>query len=108
MSAPSKSNTPTPATTTQSKDWMKAATLELNAGTNDETKVVFACSCLALFAAPYYIVMAKQGERKWHKQARLAEQERQRREQEEAEHKVREEVECKVKEEAERKAADER
>ncbi|KIM52956.1 hypothetical protein SCLCIDRAFT_32235 [Scleroderma citrinum Foug A] len=81
MSAPSKSNTPTPATTTQSKDWTKAATLELNAGTDNETE---------------------------HKQARLVEQERQHWEQEEAECKAREEVEHKAKEEAERKAVDER
>ena len=92
MSAPSKSNTPTPAITTHSKDWTKAATLELNARTDDKTEVV----------------VAKQGERKRHKQARLAEQERQHWEQEEAEHKAREEVECKAKEKAERKAVDER
>ncbi|KIM50167.1 hypothetical protein SCLCIDRAFT_34587 [Scleroderma citrinum Foug A] len=54
MSAPSKSNTPTPATANQSKGWTKAATPELNARTDDETKVV----------------MAKQGEQKQHKQAR--------------------------------------
>ena len=69
MSAPSKSNTPTPATANQSKGWTKAATPELNARTDDETKVV----------------MAKQGEQKQHKQARLAEQERQHQEQEERE-----------------------
>ena len=72
MSAPSKSNTPMPATTTQSKDWMKAVTLELNAGTDDETEVI----------------MVKQGELKQHKQARLAEQERQCQKQEEREHKM--------------------
>ena len=75
---------PTPATVSQSKDWTKAATPELNAGTDNETEVI----------------VAKQGERKQHKQVRLAEQERQRREREEAE--------CKVKEEAERQAAEER
>ena len=91
MSAPSKSNTPTPATASQSKDWTKVATLELNTGTDDETEVI----------------VAKQGERKWCKQVRLAEQERQCREREEAECKVKEEAERKVKEEAERKAAEE-
>ncbi|KIM63416.1 hypothetical protein SCLCIDRAFT_24310 [Scleroderma citrinum Foug A] len=84
MSAPSKSNTPTPATASQSKDWMKVVTPELNTGTDNETKVI----------------VAKQGERKRRKQARLAEQERQCREREEAERKA--------KDEAERKAAEER
>ena len=42
MSAPSKSNTPTPVTASQSKDWMKAATPELNAGMDDKTEVVMA------------------------------------------------------------------
>ena len=59
MSAPSKSNTPIPTTTTQSKDWMKPATPELNARTDNETEVV----------------VAKEGEQKRRKQARLAEQE---------------------------------
>ena len=89
MSAPSKSNTPTPATVSQSKDWMKVATPGLNTGTDDETEVI----------------VAKQGERKWCKQARLAEQERQCREQEEGECREREEAERKAKEEAERQAA---
>ncbi|KIM58421.1 hypothetical protein SCLCIDRAFT_28080 [Scleroderma citrinum Foug A] len=78
MSAPSKNNTPTPTTATQSKDWMKAATPELNTGMDDETE------------------------------ARLAEQERQHKEREEAEHKAKEEAKHKAKEEAERKVAEER
>ena len=89
MSAPSKSNTPTPATTTQSKDWMKAVTPELNTRMDDKTEVV----------------VVKQGKRKRHKQARLAEQEWEHWEQEEREHKEREEAERKAKEEAERQAA---
>ena len=92
MSAPSKNNTPTPATATQSKDWMKVATLELNTGMDDETEVI----------------MAKQGKRKQCKQARLVEQERQRKEREEAERKAKEEAKRKAKEEAERKVAEER
>ncbi|KIM68554.1 hypothetical protein SCLCIDRAFT_20460 [Scleroderma citrinum Foug A] len=84
MSAPSKSNIPTPMTASQSKDWMKVVTLELNTGTDDETEVV----------------VVNQGERKRRKQVRLAEQERQ--------HREREEAECKAKEEAKRKAAEER
>ena len=91
MSASSKSNTPTPVTTTQSKDWMKAVTLELNAGTDDKTEVV----------------VAKQGKQKQCKQARLAEQERQRWEQEERQRKEREEAEHKAKEETERKVVGE-
>ena len=91
MSAPSKSNTPTPVTTTQSKDWMKAVTPELNAGMDDETEVV----------------VAKQGEQKQCKQVRLVEQERQLWEQEEAECKAREQVERKAREEVERKAREE-
>ncbi|KIM56661.1 hypothetical protein SCLCIDRAFT_29419 [Scleroderma citrinum Foug A] len=69
MSAPSKSNTPTPMTASQSKDWTKVVTLELNARMDDETK------------------------------ARLVEQERQRREREEAERKAKEEAERKAAEE---------
>ncbi|KIM56651.1 hypothetical protein SCLCIDRAFT_29396 [Scleroderma citrinum Foug A] len=71
MSAPSKSNTPTPVTTTQSKDWMKAVTPELNARTDDKTE-----------------------ERQCQEQ-----EERERKEREEAEHKVKEEAEKKVAEE---------
>ena len=60
MSAPSKSNTPTATNTTWSKDWVKAATPELNPGMDDEDEVV----------------IVKQGEHKWHKQVRLVEQEK--------------------------------
>ena len=92
MFAPSKSNTPTPVTVSQSKDWTKVVTSELNARMDNKTKVV----------------RVKQGKQKRRKQARLVEQERQCQEQEEAERKAKEEAEHKAKEEAERQAVEER
>ena len=91
MSAPAKSTTPIAPTVVESKDWTKAATLELLSGSEDKSS----------------ILNAKAKERRRRKQVRREERQRQeaeeKRAREEAERKAREEVERKAREEVERK-----
>jgi len=94
MSATAKSNSPIASAATESRDWTKASTLELQSGSEDKSDVLD----------------AKAKERHRRKQVKREEkqcrEEAERRAHEEAEARAREEVEC-AKAEAERKAREE-
>jgi len=86
MSTIAKSNSPVAPVTTESKDWTKASTLELQSSSKDESD----------------ILDAKVKERRQHKQVKREEKQRR----EEAERQVHEEVEARAHEEAEHAKAE--
>jgi len=92
MSAVAKSTSPVAPVATESRDWTKASTPELQSGSEDESNVLD----------------AKAKERRRRKQVKREEkqhrEEAERRAREEAEARVREEAEQKAREEAERQA----
>jgi len=101
MSATAKSNSPIASAATESRDWTKASTLELQSGSEDESDV------LDTKAKEHHRCKQVKREEKQHGE------EAERRVREEAEARAREEVECakaeaeqKVREEAERQACE--
>jgi len=87
MSATAKSTSPVAPVATESRDWTKASTPELQSGSEDESDVLD----------------AKAKECRRHKQVKREEKQRR----EEAERRAREEAEARAREEAERKAREE-
>jgi len=96
MSATAKSTTPISPATNESKDWTKAATPELQSGSEDEASVLDAkvkerCRCKQVRREER--LRQEEAERLAHEEAEHAKAEVERKAREEAEHKAREQVE---------------